>query len=109
MNYTITRLEEASDNTFVRIDCDKPVYVERFIKKDKNIKDEVEDMVAELEIKYDAYVAPETPVAKEVEERQTVKESLRANKISEKKAARLAEKEKEVVKEEGLEEELTVK
>ncbi len=85
VNYTISRFEGSSTNTFIRIDTDKPVYIERFIPKDKVLRDEIESMIAELEISCDAYVAPEVAVAKTEVERETLKATVRPAKITSEK------------------------
>jgi len=96
MEYKISRQEEYTTNTFIRIDTDKPVYIERFIPKDKVLRDEIESMVAELEISYDAYVAPEVAVSKTNEEKVILKTSVRPAKVATEKARIIKEREDKI-------------
>ena len=91
--YKITKQEETAANTFIRIDADKPLYIERFIPNNKNLRDEIEDMVAELSIRYDEYVTPEVPVSKPEEDRETLKGTIRQAKVDAAKAKKLADRE----------------
>ncbi len=92
-SYTISRQEETSTNTFIRIDTDKPVYIERFIPKDKVLRDEIEKMVAELEISYDAYIAPEVAVFKTPTEMTALKATIRLSMVATEKARIIKERE----------------
>ena len=76
MEYNITRLEEYTDRTFIRIDTDKPVWAEKIVPKDEDIKAAVADMVAELEERYAEYVEPERPVTKEETARINLKKTI---------------------------------
>ncbi len=104
ISYNISRQEETSTNTFIRIDTDKPVHIERFIPNDKVLRDEIESMVAELEISYDAYVAPEVAVSKTQQENDTLETSIRPAKVATEKARIIQEREDKVAAEEATKE-----
>ncbi len=76
MQFSITRLEEYTDRTFIRIDTDKPVWAEKSVSKDEDIKIAIADMIAELEERYAEYVEPERPVTKEETARKELKKSI---------------------------------
>ena len=76
MQFSITRLEEYTDRTFIRIDTDKPVWAEKFVPKGEDIKAAVADMIAELEERYAEYVEPERPVIREETARKELKKSI---------------------------------
>jgi len=82
MQYNITRLETYSDKTFVRIDTDKPVYIEKFILAGDSVEDAIADMIVELQDRYDSYVAPEAPVIASDEDRAALQASITPNVLA---------------------------
>jgi len=67
MTYKITRFEEQGDSLFICINSENnPVYLEHFFTEEEKADKEgtIEKLIAELEIRDEAYVAPLPRVSK---------------------------------------------
>jgi len=87
MGHVISRYEEQGESLFICINStNNPVYHEHFFSAEEklDIKGTIERLVAELELKDEAYVAPLPRISK-VEEAKAI--TLSATKIATKKAA----------------------
>lgn len=101
MEYKITRYEEKSDALFICISSlNNPVYLEHFFTPEERLdntsrKETIERLVAELELRDEAYVEPEKFVSK-VEEAEALE--ISPVDIATKKAAIILEKEEKEAK-----------
>jgi len=101
MEYKITRMEEYSDKTFVRVDAPN-VNVERWVQAGEDLVVVLSDMIAELKERFDAYVEPERPVIKSASEIEGVLSSVSEKSIDD---AVLARSQAKAVKDLGSAEE----
>ena len=106
-NYKISRYEQTGEQLFICINSTEvPVYIEHFFTEGEkstpdSIKITIEGLLAELEIKADAYVAPEPLQNKIVE---TKKFSFSKRNVATKKAKKIKEKLAKNIKENPIKE-----
>ncbi len=93
MEYNITRLEEYTDRTFVRVDAPN-VNVERWVQKDEDLDKAIAEMVVQLQARFDDYVAPEAPTIRPVEDREAIKAKVTSKALTD--ARKRLEKEDEL-------------